>query len=168
MYSILLLFIFPPRLPVAVVALLYVATGNLFAAEVLEGPVSAQVIRVIDGDTIAASATIWPGQSIRIYVRVNGVDTPELKGKCPFEKKLANLARRFVINWTFSGQIKLKNIKQGKYAGRIIADVYDTNGRNLAAGLLKQGLAIKYAGGKKTLWCSPKPSQTASRRFGEN
>ncbi len=168
MLSILLLYALPPRLPVVVAGLLYAATGNLFAAEILEGPVSAQVIRVIDGDTIAASATIWPGQNIRIYVRVNGVDTPELRGKCPFEKKLAYLARRFVINWSYSGQIKLKNIKQGKYAGRIIADVYDTNGRNLAAELLRQGLAIKYAGGKKTRWCGRKSSKTASRIYDED
>ena len=143
----------PPRLPVAAIGLLCAATGNLSAGEILEGPVVAQVERVIDGDTFAVRATIWPGQDIRVFVRVNGIDTPELRGKCRYEKKLAKFARRFVVNWTYSGRVRLKNIQRGKYAGRILADVFDDDGRNLAKGLLKNGLAIAYSGGRKTNWC---------------
>ena len=156
---------FPPRLPVAAICLLYSATGNLFASEVLEGPVRAQVERVVDGDTFAVRATIWPGQDIRVFVRVNGIDTPELRGRCPYEKKLAQFARAFVINWTYSGWVKLKNIHQGKYAGRIIADVFDNDGRNLADGLLKKGLAYSYSGGRKASWCSRNAALNTPRLY---
>jgi len=141
------------RLPVVAIGLLSVTTGNLSANETLEGPVPAQVERVVDGDTIAVKATIWPGQNIRVFVRVSGIDTPELNGKCLQEKQLAQSARRFVVNWTYSGRIKLKNIRRGKYAGSIIADVFDSEGRNLAQALLKRRMAYTYSGGKKTSWC---------------
>ncbi len=153
----------PPRLPVVAICLLCASTGNLFAGEVLEGPVPAQVERVIDGDTVAVVASIWPGQTIRVYIRVNGVDTPELRGKCPHEKKLAQFARDYVVNWTYSGWVRLKNIKRGKYAGRMIADVFDNQGRSLADGLLKNGLAHVYSGGRKTSWCDRDAVQTSSR-----
>jgi len=125
----------------------------------------ARVERVVDGDTVAVRAAIWIGQNIRVSVRVNGIDTPELKGKCPQEIKLAQFARRFVVNWTYSGWVKLKNIKQGKYAGRVIADVFDSNGRNLAAELLKKGLATPYSGGKRPNWCGLGARLTTSQAY---
>jgi len=155
----------PPRLSVAAIVFLYAATGNLFAAEVFEGPVLARVERVVDGDTVAVRATIWIGQDIRVFVRVNGIDTPELKGKCAQEIKWAQFARRFVVNWTYSGWVRLKNIKQGKYAGRVIADVFDDSGRNLAAELLKKGLAIPYSGGKRPNWCGLRARLTTSQTY---
>jgi endonuclease YncB( thermonuclease family) len=156
-----------PRFPVAVIFLLTAATGDLFGAEIVEGPVLAQVERVVDGDTFAVKALIWPGQDIRVFVRVNGIDTPELRGKCLYEKKLAQNARRFVVNWTQSGWVKLKNIRRGKYAGRIIADVFGNNGRNLAQGLLKSGLAYTYSGGKKINWCGQDLSLTIPRDYSQ-
>ncbi len=161
----ILVSLIPPRLPVAAIVFLYAATGNLFAGEVLEGPVLARVERVVDGDTVAVTAAIWIGQDIRVSVRVNGIDTPELKGKCSQEMKLAQFARRFVVNWTYSGWVKLKNIKQGKYAGRVIADVFDSNGRNLAVELLKKGLAIPYSGGKRPNWCGLRAHLTTSQVY---
>lgn len=141
----------------------FVFWSDLKAGEILEGPVLAQVERVIDGDTIVVRAIIWPGQSIRVLVRVNGVDTPEIRGKCPFEKKLAQFARRYVINWTLTGSVKLKNIRLGKYAGRIIADVLDHKGDDLAHGLLKNKLAYAYVGGRKESWCGHNKPVTTSQ-----
>jgi len=154
-----------PRFPVAVIFLLAAATGDLFGAEIVEGPVLAQVERVIDGDTFAVKALIWPGQDIRVFVRVGGIDTPEIRGSCAFEKKLAQRARQFVVKWTRSGWVKLKNIRRGKYAGRIIADVFANDGRNLAKGLLKSGLAYSYSGGKRNGWCGQDVSMTTLRAY---
>ncbi len=154
-----------PRCPVVVFFLLAAATGDLFGAEIIEGPVLAQVERVVDGDTFAVKALIWPGQKIRVFVRVGGIDTPEIRGKCAFEKNLAQRARRFVVKWTQSGWVKLKNIRRGKYAGRIIADVFGNDGGNLAKGLLKSGLAYTYSGGKKISWCGQDVSLTTLRAY---
>lgn len=42
----------------------------------------AQVISVYDGDTCKVKAMVWPGFTWKGNIRVEGVDTPELKGKC--------------------------------------------------------------------------------------
>ncbi len=57
------------------------------------GPVSASVLRVIDGDTITVRARIWIGQSVETRVRIAGVDTPELRGDCALDIELATAAR---------------------------------------------------------------------------
>lgn len=140
--------------PVVAISLLYASTGTSFAAEILEGPVRARIIRVVDGDTLAVKAQIWVGHEIRVMVRVNGIDTPELKGRCVHERRLAQFARRYVIDWMGSGDVKLTNIRLGKYAGRIIADVYDARGHSLADDLLHTGLGYVYFGGRKSSWCA--------------
>jgi len=165
MYKIITTYMIPPRLPVVAMSLLSASTGNLHAVEVFKGPVLARVERVVDGDTIAVKAAIWLGQDIRVFVRVNGIDTPELRGKCLIEKKLAHYARQFVINWTYSRHIKLKNIRRGKYAGRIIADVVNNQGYSLADGLLKNGLAHPYYGGKKPSWCNRDTPMITSQTY---
>ena len=47
-----------------------------------------RVIRVIDGDTIRVAIGIWPDEEVTA-IRVRGVDTPELKSKCPEERARA-------------------------------------------------------------------------------
>jgi micrococcal nuclease len=61
--------------------------------ESVPGPIQARVLRVIDGDTIVVRARIWLGQNIDTQVCLDGVDTPELKGKCERERRLAVRAR---------------------------------------------------------------------------
>jgi len=51
------------------------------------GPVSAKVIKVYDGDTFTVEAYPWPSLEAKTSVRVNGVDTPEIRGKCEAEKQ---------------------------------------------------------------------------------
>ena len=53
----------------------------------------AQVISVYDGDTCKVKAMVWPGFTWKGNIRVEGVDTPELKGKCDQERILAIMAR---------------------------------------------------------------------------
>ena len=58
-----------------------------------EGPVSADVVRVIDGDTFEANAQIWLGETIAVRVRVAGIDAPELHARCEDEYRRAQLSR---------------------------------------------------------------------------
>ncbi len=123
----------------------------LSAAEVF-GPYEAEVVRVVDGDTIAVKAFTYPGEIKIVSVRVEGVDTPELKGKCEKEKRLALKAKKFTEN--FVGQrIRLNNVHLGKFAGRIVADVETLDGRLLDRELIKAGLGRFYDGGKRESWC---------------
>ena len=71
---------------VTVAVVTVAASANfLRATDGISGPVMAQVLRVIDGDTIAVRAQIWIGQSVETRVRIVGVDTPELRGRCALE-----------------------------------------------------------------------------------
>ena len=107
-----------------------------------------------DGDTIRFDLPKYPpiaGDDIR--VRVNGIDTPEIKGNCEKEKYDAQQAKEMVADILKDAeQITLKNMKRGKYF-RIAADVI-VDGENLADILIETGVAVRYDGGKKThKWC---------------
>ena len=114
-----------------------------------------EYLRNYDGDTI--SFNIHDEHKIiakNIDVRLNGVDTPEIRSKDPCEKKKAKEARDYVKSRLKNAKyIDLRNIKRGKYF-RIVADVV-VNNRYISHELLKMGLAVPYDGGKKSKvnWC---------------
>jgi micrococcal nuclease len=107
-----------------------------------------------DGDTIRFDLPRYPpiaGKDIR--VRVNGIDTPEIKGKCEKEKYNAQQAQQMVEDILKDAeQITLKNMERGKYF-RIAADVI-VDGESLGDMLVEAGVAVRYDGGKKIhKWC---------------
>lgn len=125
---------------------------------VLDGPVPAFVERVIDGDTLVVRARIWLGQELRVKVRINGIDAPEMRSRCPREYRLARSARRLVKQLVGQRRVTLSHIRQGKYAGRVIAEVSDRNGNPVSARLLTARLARPYHRGRRKSWClSRKP-----------
>jgi len=107
------------------------------------------VIKVYDGDTITiASRLPFTGSPIyRLHVRLNGIDTPEIKGKTEDEKEAAKRARETLSSLILNKQIRLENIESEKY-GRILADVYLDN-LHLNAWMIQNRFAVKYDGGKK-------------------
>ena len=78
--------------------LLFLAISSFTQAKPQYGTVTvSKVISVYDGDTFRVNIDSLPpivGKNIRI--RVNGIDTPEIRGKCLYEKNLALKARDFV------------------------------------------------------------------------
>ena len=59
----------------------------------------SKVISVYDGDTFRVDIdSLPPIVGKNIPIRLNGVDTPEIRGKCEHEKDLAIKARDFVRN----------------------------------------------------------------------
>lgn len=137
---------------VFIVVVLLASTAPTYA-ETLKGPINARVVRVIDGDTLEVEVRIWFSQDITVNVRVLGVDTPEMKGKCPTETEAAKRAGMFVhSNAPPGGLIKLHNIKPDKYAGRVDAVVELADGRNLAQALIAAGHARAYKGGERKSW----------------
>jgi endonuclease YncB( thermonuclease family) len=110
-----------------------------------------RVIKVYDADTITIAAKL-PFESSPLYrlsVRLNGIDTPEMKGKgvSDEEKAAAKVARDFVVERVLNKYVRLENVESEKY-GRILADVYigDVHLNEL---LLRERLAVKYDGGTK-------------------
>ena len=43
---------------------------------VIEGPVEAELVSVIDGDTLLVTARPWPQHAISVLVRIRGIDAP--------------------------------------------------------------------------------------------
>ena len=119
----------------------------------ISGPVSAEVIRVIDGDTLALRAHIWLGQDITVNARIRGIDAPEMHGKCEREKHMAEAARLRLVAAAGNGKLRLTRIENDKYAGRVLADVITDAGTNLGAAMLESGLVRPYDGGGRDPWC---------------
>ncbi len=113
----------------------------------------SKVISVYDGDTFRVDiASLPPIVGKNIAIRVNGVDTPEIRGKCLYEKNLALEARDFVRGKLANAkEIKLTNLQRGKYF-RVVANVL-VDGVSLEQELIDNKLAYEYDGGKKLSWC---------------
>ena len=123
------------------------------AAEVLPGPVAADVVKVIDGDTLDVLARVWLGQTVHVRVRLDGVDTPELRGRCAGERAQAQEARSWLVRQLAGRTISLRQVRLGKYAGRVVARVELDDGQDLSVMLLRAGLARPYDGRERADWC---------------
>ena len=126
---------------------------NTYAAKQYGSVTVSKVISVYDGDTFRVNIdSLPPLIGKNIPVRLEGVDTPEINGKCQYEKDLALEARDFVRSKLLNAaEIKLNDLQRGKYF-RIVAKVY-IDGVSLEEELLQNGLAYQYNGGKKSNWC---------------
>jgi endonuclease YncB( thermonuclease family) len=121
--------------------------------EVIRGPVPARVVRVVDGDTVVVRARIWLGQEVETRVRLEGVDTPELRGGCDHERHLAQRARAFVAMRAAGQAVVLWHIRYGKYAGRVVARIETADGEDLSLALISAGLGRPDRGGQRLSWC---------------
>jgi len=130
--------------------LLFLVVSSVHAADY--GSVNATVLSVYDGDTFRVDIAGWPplvGKNIP--VRVRGLDTPEIRGKCQAEKDLAIQARDYVRQVLASGTVTLAHLDRGKYF-RIVATVL-VDGTNLTELVIQKDLGRRYDGGKKQGWC---------------
>lgn len=122
----------------------------------IAGPVTAEVIRVIDGDTILVAAKPWPQQTMEVYVRLRGIDAPELKSACPATRDAGRQAQAALAGLTADqNEIQLTHISGDKYFGRVVADVGFSDGRNPAQEMLSAGYVSPYDGGRKAKDCAP-------------
>ncbi|GEO80746.1 thermonuclease family protein [Pararhodospirillum oryzae] len=131
------------------------AASPEWRARPIPGPIEAQVLRVIDGDTVEVQALIWPDHQVITAVRVEGIDTPERRGKCPAERALAEQATaRVAALVTAAGAgVRLWSVRNGKYAGRVVAAITLPDGQDLAGLLIAEGLARPYGGEARRPWC---------------
>lgn len=123
------------------------------ARETVAGPIPARVIRIVDGDTLIVRARIWLGQEVETAVRLDGIDTPELKSPCVAERELAGRARDVVAALAGGRRVVLRDVRYGKFAGRVLARIETDSGQDLAAALLERGLGRVYRGGGRAGWC---------------
>lgn len=122
------------------------------AAAAFDGPVEADVVRVIDGDTFEAAARIWLGEAIDVHVRIEGIDAPELHAHCSWERRRAEAARDYLARRIDGAAVELSRVRYDKYGGRVDAVVRDTDG-NIGEAMIAKGYARPYHGHRRRPWC---------------
>lgn len=124
------------------------------AKEKISGPIQAEVVNVIDGDTIRVKAHLWLGLHKSIKIRFSGVQSPELhSAKCDYERKLAEEAKAITTKAIANKPVQLINVRYGKYSGRVVAEVLNHEDKNLNVFLFENALAQPSKTGKKVDWC---------------
>lgn len=120
-------------------------------AVALVGPAHAyRTATVIDGDTLTVTSG---GTTTGYRVRVVGIDAPEIHGKCPDERALAAQAKKRLAELTAGGITFLTDLDTDRY-GRLLAQVYTRDGKDVADVLISEGLARRYDGkGARQPWC---------------
>jgi len=116
-----------------------------------------EILRVIDGDTIAFKADFLPAPLKKeLSIRVYGVDTPEkgFRAKCASEDARGQAATAFtkeLVSVAKKRQIVLYD--WDKYGGRVLGDIV-LDGYSLRALLISKGYAREYYGDAKQSWCN--------------
>jgi len=115
----------------------------------------AEVLRVVDGDSFRVRAAIWLDHLVETNIRVRGIDTPELRrAKCAAEKAKGETAKKQLVEWLSEGVI-LHRVEYDKFGGRVLADVYTADFRNIGLLMVNSGLARFYDGkGPRGGWCN--------------
>ena len=132
--------------------ILFLLPSICFADEKLD----IRDIRTIDGDTVEIMNLELPKHLKPKIFRVYGIDTPESKkqfAKCKKEIELGLKAKKFTED--FLGEVAFASFLDhpDKY-GRILINIRNTKGQDLAQELIKAGLAVEYYGDKKVKnWC---------------
>lgn len=107
-----------------------------------------KVISVYDGDTITVAAFLNKDpQCYKFKVRLNGIDSPEMRGSSPNEKQHA-LQSRDALKEKIMDKIITLDISGLEKYGRVLATVY-YKGENVNEWLLQNKYAIPYDGGTK-------------------
>ncbi len=112
------------------IALIVLCPAIVRAADTVPGPFVAMVVSAYDGDTLAVSAYPSPGVTITMAVWVNGIDTPEIRGRRDAGTEPAKQARDLAMA-TVGNHAQLTDVTLGERAGRIIADVLLADGQSL-------------------------------------
>mgnify|MGYP003114743557 CR=1 FL=1 len=114
---------------------------------------NAQVLRVVDGDTVDVLIDCGFSTFRKERVRLYGIDAPESRTRDKEEKK-KGLAAKERLDQLITGTegeivVKTELDKKGKY-GRILGVIWDRKKKkNFNKMLISEGHAVEYGGGSK-------------------
>lgn len=113
----------------------------------------AEVVKIIDGDTLDLMVDLGFDIHHKVRVRLYGVNTPESRTSDEEEKVRGLAAKDYVMKWIKESEIIfIQTIKDKteKY-GRVLAKVYSDEKQSacLNDDLIKSGNAVEYFGGKR-------------------
>lgn len=115
--------------------------------------IPAEVVRIIDGDTVEMRALIWLDQHVVTRVRLRGIDAPERDPRCPEENRRAEAATAALRDLLGEGPLHLTDIGRDKYGGRVIARVIVGARGDAGTVLVAMGHARPYGGGRRERRC---------------
>jgi micrococcal nuclease len=145
-----------------IVVMLCCLAGPVGAQEEVTNPYAlyyAEVVRVIDGDTLDVRVDLWPGLQAVYAVRVRGIDAPELRRVgCEEERIWAQEAKAQVEKlYDVGSRIRLENVAFDAYSGRVDADVRRWRSDRwiyLADELVERNLAVAWTPDMADVpWC---------------
>src|SRR4051812_17829551 len=99
----------------------------------------AEVLRVLDGDTFEARVRVWPGLDITTKIRLRGIDAPELKAHCAYERSRAGAARESLKPIRAEGGVAVSHVGPDKYGGRVRADAPPRSPPDIGTAMLAKG-----------------------------
>lgn len=102
----------------------------------------ARITRVIDGDTVDATVDLGFDISFNIRLRLNGIDTMEIRDRDPEKRAQGLVAKQRMIELVEGQEVIIESHKTDKY-GRYLADIY-LNEVNINQQLITEGLAVPY------------------------
>jgi len=117
----------------------------------LYGSYKAEVVKVIDGDTVKLNVRIWPQLTQQTNLRLKKINTPEKRGKkiSDCEKKAGQATTNFRQKCLKGAKtVIVSDIQLGKFSGRVLGKL-SRNGKDLGEALIKAGHAKPYSGGKR-------------------
>ena len=114
----------------------------------------AEVVKVYDGDTCTCVVDLGFKMSVRIKVRLVGIDTPEIRTKDDEEKVRGFASRDWLREKILGKKVLLHTPEKGKF-GRWLGTIWNIeedkpsfeNSYNKK--LVNEGLAKEYFGGKR-------------------
>ena len=116
----------------------------------------AKCVKVYDGDTIHVVFKMPNNnECYKWVIRVNGVDTPEIRTRNKYEKTLGYKARDYLRSLILDKIIILQCLDFDKY-GRLLGELYiEGNEKSISNQMIEQGHARAYDGGTKSKWLEP-------------
>lgn len=108
-----------------------------------------EFVKFVDGDTVDIVLDLGFEVYRKERIRINRIDTPEIRSKDELERKLAVEAKDYVGMWLINQkQVRIKTFKDDKY-GRLLGEFYGDNDVCLSDLLIEKGYAWAYDGGPK-------------------
>ena len=134
-------------------------------AVIVKASIQADVVRIIDGDSLEVKAFLWDGLEKKAIIRIKHINAPEKRRKsgcriCDKEKNLAKKARNHLArligkkdDGTFR-PIFLRDIQQDDVYSRTLASITNADNEDIGDNMVKKGLAKRVMNGrKKACWC---------------
>ena len=113
------------------------------------------VRRVIDGDTIDVDADLGFDVSIKLRLRLAGINTPETRTRNKVEKIFGLAATKFLKSaLEEADSLEFESHDRGKF-GRVLATPFIIKGEDrvdVCQLMIREGHAREYHGGKREAW----------------